>query len=360
MRIRLFFTLLAALATACDEKYIDDISSVGQGPDLTAPAVSILYPNEGQMIQVKEEVAPITINFEVKDDIEVGAIKLELDGNSIATLTDFKDYRKVLSTYTYNTLTNGAHVLKVTASDKSGKSTITSVNFQKVAPYKTKYDGEIFYMPFDGDYLDLVSVKYATAVSSPGFSSENKKGGKSYAGAVNSYLTFPTAGLLGSQFSATFWYKMNATPDRSGILTIGPPDPNNPTAPNNRKNGFRLFREGGPSNQTIKLNVGNGDGDSWYDGGSKATIDPTVKTGWVHVAFTISGSSVSVYLDGVEVSQGSFPGVNWSGCDVLSVASGAPRFTEWGHLSDLSLYDELRLFNKALTKEEVKAVMDGN
>jgi hypothetical protein len=52
--------------------------------------------------------------------------------------------------------------------------------------------------------------------------------------------------------------------------------------------------------------------------------------------------------------------VDWTGCDVLSIASGAPRFMEWGHLSDQSLFDELRLFNKALSQAEVQAVMDGD
>jgi hypothetical protein len=40
--------------------------------------------------------------------------------------------------------------------------------------------------------------------------------------------------------------------------------------------------------------------------------------------------------------------------------SGAPRFMEWGHLSDQSFMDELRLFNKALTQSQVQAVMAGD
>jgi hypothetical protein len=130
-----------------------------------------------------------------------------------------------------------------------------------------------------------------------------------------------------------------------------------PATPNNRKNGFRFFREGSPTNQTFKLNVGNGTADSWFDGGAAASINPT-NTDWVHLAFTISDSNVVVYINGVVVSQGAFTGVDWTGCDVLSIASGAPRFMEWGHLSDLSHYDELRLFNKALTQEEVQAIMN--
>jgi hypothetical protein len=48
--------------------------------------------------------------------------------------------------------------------------------------------------------------------------------------------------------------------------------------------------------------------------------------------------------------------MDWTGCDMLSIMSGAPRFIEWNHLSDLSLMDELRIFNKGLTAAEVLAI----
>jgi hypothetical protein len=38
--------------------------------------------------------------------------------------------------------------------------------------------------------------------------------------------------------------------------------------------------------------------------------------------------------------------------------SGAPRFTEWGHLSDESYMDELRIFNKALSQAEIQTIID--
>jgi hypothetical protein len=347
--------LVFLLAGACNEG-IDPISHVDPGPDQAAPTVTITYPGEGAEVRVTEDVAPINIQFEASDDIEIQSIAISLDGSEIGTLSDFKDYRRAVEDYTYETLENGAHVLMITATDLSGKSTSASVNFEKVPPYQPVFDGEVFYMPFDGDYVELVSITTATKVGSPGFSNESVAG-RSYAGAGDSYLTLPTTGITNNEFSAAFWYNLNGSPDRSGILTIGPPDPNLPATPNNRKSGFRFFREGSPTNQTFKLNVGNGAADSWFDGGAAASLNPAT-TDWVHLAFTISDSNVLVYIDGEIVSQGSFTGVDWTGCDVLSIASGAPRFTEWGHMSDQSLFDELRIFNKALTQEEVQAVME--
>lgn len=347
----------AILAVSCEEG-IDPITRVEPGPDEAAPTVTIKYPAEGTLIRVKEDVTPINIEFEVVDDIEIEIITVSLDGTELTTFNNFRDYRRALGEYEHQELTNGLHTLTVTAKDLSGKTTTESVAFEKVAPYQPEYDGENFYLPFDGDYLELVSITNATKVGSPGFSEDVVAGTRSYAGAADAYLTFPTEGLLGSTFSAAFWYKLNASPDRAGILTVGPPDPNNAAKPNNRKNGFRLFRENAGGKQRVKLNVGSGETDHWFDGGAAADIDPAVNE-WVHIAFTLSEDKATVYINGQVVSSGTFPGVDWTGCDILSIASGAPRFTEWNHLSDESLFDELRLFNKALTAEEIQAIMAG-
>lgn len=353
--------IATGIVTACSDG-IDPIKRVDPGADESAPVVNVNYPIEGTQVRVVPDVTPISIEIEAMDDIELASVVVELDGTEIAEFTDFKDYRRALETYTYNELTNGDHVLEVTATDLAGKSTTKLVNFKKVPPYNPLYSGEMFYMPFDGDYTEQVTITNATKVGSPTFSNDVIAGSKSYQGAAGGYLTFPTSKLtLGAEFSAAFWYNVNSSPDRSGIMVIGPPDPALPATPNNRTKGFRLFREGGATNQTIKLNVGTGTADSWFDGGAAATVNPST-TGWIHIAFTINALGAKVYINGTQVSSGTFPvdmpEIDWTGCDVLSIASGAPRFMEWGHLSDGSLYDEIRLFNKALTQAEIQAIID--
>jgi len=224
-------------------------------------------------------------------------------------------------------------------------------------PYEPLYDGEIIYMPFEGDNTDRVSGTTATAVGTPGFADEGVMGEDSYAGAANSYLTFPSAGLVNDEFSATFYLKVNAVPDRAGILVMSPEDVDHPDAQNIRTSGFRFFRENAGGLQRFKLNVGNGTADSWFDGGAAADVDPSAGE-WVHFAFTISGSECVVYIDGEIASQGAFGGVDWTDCDFLSIMSGAPRFTEWGHQSDESYMDELRVYNIALSQAEVQATMN--
>lgn len=357
--MKIFNGIVAAmllLVAACDDGGIDPISRVDPGPDESAPVVKINYPTEGTLIRVKEDVTSINIQLEVTDDIEISSIEVLLDGTKIGTFNQFKDYRRALTSYEYDQLTNGEHTLTVNATDVAGKTTVASVNFEKVEPYKPVYDGEIFYMPFDGDFLELVNIRNATKVGSPVFSEDAVGGTRAYKGAQDGYLTLPTEGLLGDEFSAVLWYKLNANPDRAGILTVSPPDEAKPATPNNRTSGFRLFRENAAGKQRVKLNVGNGSADNWFDGGENADLDPAVNE-WVHIAFTIGQDKCAVYINGVVVSENTYPGVSWEGCDILSIASGAPRFTEWNHLSDQSLIDELRLFNRVLTQEEIQAMM---
>ena len=211
-----------------------------------------------------------------------------------------------------------------------------------------------FYMDFDGDYEDMISGAEATVVGAPSFDYGAGVAGDAYVGAADSYLTFSTDDIdvQDSEFSASFWVNINATPDRAGILTMGPEDVDNPDAQNNRTSGFRFFREASGDMQRFKLNAGNGTADSWFDGADAADVDPTTGN-WVHMAFAISSTEARVYIDGVEVKQGDFTGIDWTGCDILSIMSGAPRFNGWGHNSDESMMDELYLFNKALSAEEI-------
>jgi hypothetical protein len=339
------------LLGACKDGYIDEISQVAPGADATAPTINITYPQQGTLIRVVEDVIPINIEFSVEDDIEISNIILTLNGTQIAQFNSFKDYRRAIQTFTAEQITNGQHTLSITATDASGKSTTETVQFEKVAPYRPIYDGEVFYMPFDGDLTELVTIQTATKVGNSGFANGGKKG-NAYQGTTGGYITLPSTGLTGEEFSAAFWYKVNATPDRGGLLTMSAPGPTN----NNRNFGFRLFRENAGGKQRIKLNVGTGTTDSWFDGGAAADIDPASGE-WVHIAFTIAPGRAAVYINGQVVSQGNLAGVNWTGADLLSIGSGAPRFTEWNHLSDLSLFDELRIFNKALTQAEIQALM---
>ncbi len=214
--------------------------------------------------------------------------------------------------------------------------------------------GQIAYWSFNFDYKDFISKVAATAVGSPGFANASAAGPNAFQAATDSYLTFPTTNLTNAEFTATFWYKVNASPDRAGILVMGPPDDTPPA--NDRTKGFRFFRENAGGKQRFKLNVGNGTADTWFDGGAAADLANNAP--WAFMAFTISATECVVYINGEVVKQGTFSGVDWTGCNILSIGSGDPRFVEWGHRSDLSFIDELRIFDVALPQSEIQKMME--
>ncbi|MDK2852530.1 MAG: hypothetical protein PWQ38_795 [Proteiniphilum sp.] len=216
-------------------------------------------------------------------------------------------------------------------------------------------DGQMFYLSFDEDLEDYQSLMEAAVVGTPSFA--DGKSGKAYAGAANSYLTFDVANMaapLSSSMTFTFWYKVNGTPDRAGILVISPPHEGKPAnAQNNRIAGIRIFRENASGKQRVKANIGNGTADIWLDGVAKADLDPETAE-WVHIALVLAPTKATFYMGGVEVAAATFTGISWEKCDLMSIGSGAPRFNEWGHLSDQSLIDEVRIYNKALPASEIE------
>ena len=357
--------LAAIILTACEPgANIDPVRPYDPGPDLEPPTVIITSPLEGFEIKVRDEFATVVIRGEIRDDIELESVVMSLNGVAFKTFTsdDFTDFRRFVLNFTHTQIPDGTHILTVTARDKSGKTTSKSVNFEKVPPYRPIYDGEIFYMPFEGSFTDLISEHNATVVGSPGFTNDGKVG-RAFAGAEGSYLTFPTQdqvlgiNMLNEEFSATFWYKVNPVPNRAGILSITP-------AGGSRNFGFRFIREArGATGQFFNFNVGSVDADgnpadTWCDGGAAATIDATAGE-WIFLAFTISRTELAVFINGERVAHNpNFNGIRWDGCTTLSIMSGEPNFTVWNHREDLSLMDELRIFNKALTQEEIQTIMN--
>lgn len=342
--------MLVSLAS-CSDGYIDDITPVAQGTDSSAPQIVITSPSGNLTIPFTDTKTNIKFEYKVSDDIEIGNIEILLDGVKLSTYTSFKDYRVFIDSYAYNNLGLGNHTFTVNAKDLAGKSSTKSITFNIDNKY-TPLFGEKVFIPFFGGNLftDIVAGK-APAVKGTPSTVATGYAGAAYHGATDSYISLPLSGLYSSNgISFTFWYKVDATPNRSGIITIN--DDNDDTN-ENRTGGLRLFREGSASSQTIKLNVGTGSGESWNDGGNIA-----VDGKWVHVAVTVSSTESKIYFNGVLQRTATYTTpFNFSSSSTVVIGSGAPSFTYWDHKSDLSLIDEVRIYDKALSETEVADTM---
>ena len=346
-------SLVTVLAASC-EKGLDPIIEVSPKPDALVPTLVINYPVEGKPIVSPDEPAKITFKLVATDDVELKSVILQLDGAEIASFTEFKDYRRLDLKYDYN-LTSGDHTLSVTVTDLTDKSVSGEVSFTKItAPVYVPLDGEVLYFPLDSYYLDLISGNALAPVGTPGFATG--KVSDCYAGAADSYMTYPSDVITsGSEFSLSFWYKINADPPRAGILAISPVK--DPSATDIRWYGLRLFRENSGLNQNIGLNFGDGTAEKWRN--PFITVPPDQD--WMHIAITISSTKATIYVNGeipaangeLELTAG---GVDWTGCDGMTIGSGMPNFVYWEHFSDLSLYDEMHFFTRAITAAEVQSL----
>ena len=334
-----------ALMSSCEDG-IDPITSVNPGADAGPPTVVINSPNDGDIITELELSSIINIDFDVVDDIEIQMITVDLDGEQLAMYDTFTDYRIFGDQFTKDNISFGNHTLTVSATDLSGETTNVSVNFTKQS-YVPIFSNEIFYMPFDNDFGEYISMTSPNQMGSPTLIEDKFLGSKSYVATQDAYLSFPLGDMLGDSFTGMFWYKVNADPDRAGLLVLGDDE-------TDRLQGFRLFREGSSLSQTIKLNVGTGSGESWNGGGSIS-----VNEEWVNVAFTVSPTETAIYLNGALVNTSTPSGpIDWTNCLDLIIGAGGPTFSYWNHLSENSPMDELRFFNTAMTQTEIQNVIN--
>ncbi len=345
----IFYIGMATMFLVACEPELDPITSVKPAADREDPELTIEFPIRGKDVRVLEG-GNTTVTFKVTalDDVELKSVTFNLDGTDIGSVTSFKDYRRALIEFPVEDMPDGDHTLVVTAEDMTGKSISDDISFTKItAEPWVPLEGEIIYLPFEGDLKDVISGDAATKVGAPKFSSG--KIGDAYAGAADSYITYPATDLVASStFAISFWYKLNPLPPRGGIIAISPEG-------ESRNSGFRMARENSGANQNLFVNLGVGDAELWMNPFYVATPG----TDWLHIVISVDSAMATIYVNNEVALEAALANpVDWTGATSISIGSGAPNFVYWEHFSDLSLYDEMHFFNRPLTLEEIQRLYE--
>ncbi|MBP6181945.1 LamG-like jellyroll fold domain-containing protein, partial [Flavobacterium sp.] len=161
---------------------------------------------------------------------------------------------------------------------------------------------------------------------------------------VNDNITFKNNYNLNltNSFSIEVWIKPNSV---TGIQTIfSKRDANNLT------DGFDLKLVG----NTISFN--------WNNGGKISSLYAITTNRWYHVAVTFDSNIYTLYIDGIEVSNpggvsGVIPSINSSDCILGAMdQTGSPPNKPINYFN--GWMDELRVWNKALTPEQLHQMMN--
>jgi len=368
--IKYFLTVIIAIVffIACQDKYIDDISAVDPGPDEAPPSVAIDFPLSSTQIRVLEDVASVDIRFQVTDDIEVETIVLNIDGTDVATFNEFIDFRNVSEEYTYDELTNGSHTITITATDADGKTGTASVDFEKTEPYEPM-DGEVLYIPFDGEVVDLITLESGSTTNS-GISYVDgvTSSAISFDASLSAYALFSPSDEVKNVESFTISYWMHpdfVDTDDSGTIdgVLGMVNLSNT---GRFWGNIDLFIENGssPDNARMRLHFTNTDitgatQETWIADADVEGLTNIFNT-WSHqvITFDADASEFNYYVNGVLIKTATS---SWSG-EVSFENSGpmsfgcvqfmtTPSLTEATGAQGWASYltgelDELRIFDK--------------
>jgi hypothetical protein len=308
---------------------------VNNTPDSTLPTVSITAPTQGATVS-----GTTTVSVNASDNVAVAGVTLLVDNVQTGAEDTIAPY-----SWSWNTasVSNGSHTLTARARDNAGNSATSSPVTVTVSNTAPPPMGLVAAYSFDEG-----------AGSTVGDSS-----GGGNVGTING-ATWTVAGKYGKALTFNGTSNWVTVPDASSLdLTTGMTIEAwvNPTA----VSGYQetLVKEA-TGDITYALYANNGTpavpGAVVSVGAAQRTAPGTtaiVANTWTHVAATYDGSTVRMFVNGVQTGTASISGS-------LNVTTGPLRIggnAVWGEYFSGRI-DEVRVYNRALTAAEIQTDMN--
>jgi Concanavalin A-like lectin/glucanases superfamily/Bacterial Ig domain len=305
-------------------------------PDTQAPTVTVIAPPPGTV------AGTINVDATASDNVGVVGVQFLLDGANLGT-------EDVTAPYSVSWITtgtaNGAHILTAKARDAAGNSTTS-------APIS-------------------VTVNNNNLVAAYGFNENtgttaNDNSGNNNTGTLTNGPTWSPSGKFGAAilFDGTNDL-VNINSSTSLNLTNGMTieawvNPSNLT-------GYKtvISKENGASNLAYALSANNSTSGSSNQrpdsririGSNTRTVTGTNKLAlntWTHLASTYDGTTIRLYVNGVQVSSLATTGNITTTSDLLRIGGSPALGTQYF----AGLIDEVRIYNRALTQAQIQTDMN--
>jgi chitodextrinase len=304
-------------------------------PDTTPPSVRVTSPANGATVS-----ASVTLAATACDNVGVSTVQFQLDGANLGPALTIPPYL-----YTWDTTTtgNGAHTLTTIATDTFNNNTasagaVVTVNNTTGLP---PTQGLIGYWNFDEG---AGSTAYDTSGS--GYNA-TVNGATWTAGKINSALSFDGTNdvvtpniALGNAFSISVWVNPAVTPQMvySRIAET-------------RYDGG-LYVGTDSTGTRYQIIVNNGFGSTGSCGALFGCAEGgTVTSGWHLVTATFDGAAANLYVDNALVASDTFTAPGSTDYPLYIGQYYGGSGDGWS-----GAVDEVRLYNRALTNDEVIAI----
>jgi hypothetical protein len=309
------------------------ISFAVASPDTVFPTVAMTAPAGGATVS-----GTVTVSANASDNIGVSGVQFLLDGAP----TGAEDTTPPYSIAWNSTgATNGAHQLSARARDAAGNlttSTAVSVTVSNAAPANlvAAYN---FNEGSGTTLIDRTGNGRTGTLSGPTWTTSGKFGGALSFDGINDSVTVADANALDLTTGMTLeaWVFPTASGGGSWRNVLI----------KQRNNGevYNLYANTDTNVPSVYI-VRSGSGNPVLDARGAAAIQPNV---WTHLAATFDGTTLRLYVNGLEVGTRAISGSILTSTGVLRIGGNSV----WGEYFQGRI-DEIRIFNKARTLAEIQ------
>ncbi len=312
----------------------------GGGSDTTPPATSLTAPGNGTTVS-----GTATVSASASDNVGVAGVQFKLDGLNLGGEDTTAPYSLTWDT---TTAANGSHTLTAVARDSAGNQATSTARTVTVSNSA---------LPPPPPPIGLVA---AYSFSEGSGTSVGDASGNNNVGMVTGGAAWTTQGHFGSAISFDGVDDLIAIADSATLdLTNGMTLEAwvNPTGLSgwrtvvmkeiNAGLAYALYANDNAPDPAAYVHLANQSVSNHVGGTSQLPLNT-----WSHVAATFDGTTVRVFVNGVEVGNAPASGSLVHSSNSLRIGGNAV----WGEYF-AGVIDEVRIYNRALTATDIHADM---